>query len=240
MAGLAGLMKLYEQQNKKDAPKTEEAPKQEEKKDTAATTGTEENKDVKISRQPSKTLSDSRKQKSKEHGVFGFGGGKKKGKQVNESCILRVMNDLQNIDVEATPGVTLHVEEKSDFRTFKVDVEPQEGLWAKAKYNFIIKIPADYPYQPPEVTCDTLVYHPNIDLKGRVCLNILRFEWSAALGLGHVLFGLMTLFLEPNPDDPLNIEAADLMVKNNEQFKKNVYDSLRGKYVAGHQFPKLL
>lgn len=38
----------------------------------------------------------------------------------------------------------------------------------------------------------------------------------------------MTLFLEPNPDDPLNHEAADLMVKNRSQFEANVKKSLSG------------
>jgi ubiquitin-conjugating enzyme E2 M len=52
--------------------------------------------------------------------------------------------------------------------------------------------------------------------------------------------GLMTLFLEPNADDPLNKEAADMMVNDKKKFEKNVYDSLRGVYVANHAFTKLL
>lgn len=91
-----------------------------------------------------------------------------------------------------------------------------------------------------------LSYHPNIDLNGRVCLNILRHDWKPVLTLGHVLFGIafltvfspfltsllgiMTLFLEPNPDDPLNHEAADLMVKNRSQFEANVKKSLQGTF----------
>lgn len=39
------------------------------------------------------------------------------------------------------------------------------------------------------------VYHPNIDLEGHVCLNILRADWMPVLSLGSVIFGLMTLFL---------------------------------------------
>jgi ubiquitin-protein ligase len=34
--------------------------------------------------------------------------------------------------------------------------------------------------------------------------DILRQDWMPVLNLGSVAFGLMTLFLEPNPDDPLN------------------------------------
>ncbi|NXB21739.1 UBC12 enzyme, partial [Rhagologus leucostigma] len=32
-----------------------------------------------------------------------------------------------------------------------------------------------YPHDPPKVKCETMVYHPNIDLEGNVCLNILRW-----------------------------------------------------------------
>ncbi len=60
------------------------------------------------------------------------------------------------------------------------------------------------------------------------------------LNLGSVIFGLVTLFLEPNPDDPLNKEAAQLMIDNRSQFERNVKSALQGGYVAGRQFPKLL
>lgn len=33
-----------------------------------------------------------------------------------------------------------------------------------------------YPHDPPKVKCETMVYHPNIDLEGNVCLNILRWD----------------------------------------------------------------
>ena len=60
------------------------------------------------------------------------------------------------------------------------------------------------------------------------------------LSLGSVIFGLMTLFLEPNPDDPLNKEAAQLMLDKPKEFEKNVREALRGGFVGGRKFPKLL
>eukprot|EP01123_Difflugia_compressa_P005856 TRINITY_DN17977_c0_g1_i1.p1 TRINITY_DN17977_c0_g1~~TRINITY_DN17977_c0_g1_i1.p1 ORF type:complete len:249 (+),score=75.50 TRINITY_DN17977_c0_g1_i1:93-839(+) len=247
MAGLKGLMNLYgQQQQQQNKPATTTATTT--TTTTTTTTGSggggggekqNESSDFNVSQQSSKNLSQQRKQKSKDS-VFRIAKSTAKASsKSSQSCELRVQNDLSNIDEEATPGVVLEVN-PNDLLHFNVTVEPQDGYWKGGKFQFVINIPHDYPFTAPEVVCNTLIYHPNIDFKGRVCLNILRFEWSAALGLGHVLFGMMTLFLEPNPDDPLNIEAADLMVKNPAKFKQNVTDSLRGKFVAGHQFPKLV
>lgn len=52
--------------------------------------------------------------------------------------------------------------------------------------------------------CSSQIYHPNVDLEGNVCLNILREDWKPVLNLNSVMVGLQYLFLEPNADDPLN------------------------------------
>jgi len=164
-------------------------------------------------------------------------GAAKKKKDPTE---IRLTSEVADLDPDATPGVEVKWPNPKDLLNFEVTVIPQDGLYQKAKFKFIVAVPKGYPHNPPAVSCETRVYHPNIDLNGRVCLNILRHEWNPCLGVSHVLMGLMTLFLEPNPDDPLNLEAADLMVKNYSQFKDNVHKSLRGAYLCGHQFPALL
>lgn len=39
------------------------------------------------------------------------------------------------------------------------------------------------------------VYHPNIDMEGNICLNILREDWKPVLSINSVVFGLNYLFL---------------------------------------------
>ncbi len=68
------------------------------------------------------------------------------------------------------------------------------------------------------------VYHPNIDLEGNVCLNILREDWKPVLTINAIVYGLQYLFLEPNPDDPLNKEAANelqVIEINDREFREN-------------------
>lgn len=98
----------------------------------------------------------------------------------------------------------------NDLTSFHVVVTPDTGPWIGARYDFTFSIPALYPHEPPKVVCNTRIYHPNIDLAGAVCLNILREDWKPVLDINAVIYGLIYLFYEPNPDDPLNKEAAEL------------------------------
>jgi len=153
---------------------------------------------------------------------------------------LRAQKDVNELDLEATPGVKTDFPDPNNLMNFNVSVKPTDGLYKGATFEFNVTIPNSYPYDPPKAVCKTLVYHPNIDFQGAVCLNILRADWKPVLTLGSVLFGLMTLFLEPNPDDPLNKEAAELMISKRSEFDKNVQKTLKGGYMFGRQFPKLL
>uniref|UniRef100_A0A671N271 NEDD8-conjugating enzyme UBC12 n=1 Tax=Sinocyclocheilus anshuiensis TaxID=1608454 RepID=A0A671N271_9TELE len=97
-----------------------------------------------------------------------------------------------------------------------------------------------YPHDPPKVKCETMVYHPNIDLEGNVCLNILREDWKPVLTINSIIYGLQYLFLEPNPEDPLNKEAAEVLQTNRRLFEQNVQRSLRGGYVGATYFERCL
>jgi ubiquitin-conjugating enzyme E2 M len=65
-------------------------------------------------------------------------------------------------------------------------------------------------------------------MEGHVCLNILREDWKPVLTINSVVYGLTFLMLEPNADDPLNKEAAQLLESNRPQFESMVRRSLRG------------
>jgi ubiquitin-protein ligase len=92
----------------------------------------------------------------------------------------------------------------SDLTAMTLTVTPDQGLWKGAAFEFSIKVPDMYPHEAPKVLCHTLVYHPNINMDGKVCLNILRDEWKPVLDINAVIYGVIYLFYEPNPNDPLN------------------------------------
>ena len=60
------------------------------------------------------------------------------------------------------------------------------------------------------------------------------------LDINSVIYGLIFLFYEPNADDPLNHEAADLFRKDKRQFERLVQRTLRGGVMDGVHFQKLV
>jgi ubiquitin-conjugating enzyme E2 M len=111
-----------------------------------------------------------------------------------------------------------------------------EGMYKGGRFTFNFSIGPNYPHEPPKVKCRTLIYHPNIDLEGNVCLNILREDWKPVLTISSVVYGLQFLFLEPNPDDPLNKDAARELQANRRLFEANVSKTLRGGVHGGVKF----
>ncbi|KAJ4457104.1 putative NEDD8-conjugating enzyme UBC12 [Paratrimastix pyriformis] len=138
-----------------------------------------------------------------------------------------VVRDLDSLDLPRT--VRLVHPNPAVPRDFYIIVSPDEGIWKDGRFKFVFNFPDDYPNKPPVLRCETMVLHPNLHPDGRCCLNILHdTEWSPALSIQAVIFGLLFLFYEPNASDPLNIPAAEEMKAGLEAFKQKVRRTFQG------------
>lgn len=123
---------------------------------------------------------------------------------------------------------------------FILTLTPDEGLYKSGTFSFSFNLPQNYPHEPPKVKCQQKIYHPNIDLEGNVCLNILREDWKPVLNLNAVIVGLQFLFLEPNASDPLNKDAANDLQQDRDRFRRNVRSSMVGGSVRGETFERVM
>ncbi|KAG5184381.1 ubiquitin-conjugating enzyme/RWD-like protein [Tribonema minus] len=151
---------------------------------------------------------------------------------------IRIQKDIAELDGGTVATITFP--DPNNLCKFEVLVTPDSGYWKGASYNFTFTIPGHYPHDPPKVLCNTKIYHPNINLQGNVCLNILREDWKPVLDINAVIYGLIYLFYEPNPEDPLNHEAAELYRNNIAEFQRIVRRTLQGCNMNGQVFPRLV
>ena len=94
---------------------------------------------------------------------------------------------------------------------FEGFVEGPEGpLYSGLRYLVRFVLEPSYPATPPRVFFATGIFHPNIDSKGTVCMDLLKEKWCMAFTLRSLLEVLRQLLREPNPDSPLNVDAAIL------------------------------
>lgn len=70
-------------------------------------------------------------------------------------------------------------------------------------------------------------------------MSALEFS-TQVLDINAVIYGLIYLFYEPNPEDPLNHEAAELYRENIAQFERTVKKTLAGCVMQGETFPRLV
>jgi ubiquitin-conjugating enzyme E2 M len=156
----------------------------------------------------------------------------------NTAAQIRITKDINELTLPK--NCQMQPDPDGDLLNFKIIICPDEGFYKGGKFVFSFKVSQNYPHEPPKVKCETRVYHPNIDLEGNVCLNILREDWKPVLTINSIVYGLQYLFLEPNPEDPLNKEAAEVLQSNRRLFEQNVKKAMLGGQVGNTYFERCL
>ncbi|KAK4527674.1 hypothetical protein GAYE_SCF42G5599 [Galdieria yellowstonensis] len=129
----------------------------------------------------------------------------------------RIIKETEKLLQDPVPGISA-VPHEDNARYFNVIIQgPDSSPYEGGTFKLELFLPEDYPMAPPKVRFLTKIYHPNIDRLGRICLDILKDKWSPALQIRTVLLSIQALLSAPNPDDPLNNEAADLWKKDEQR-----------------------
>lgn len=154
-------------------------------------------------------------------------------------ALIRIKKDLEGIDLPTHLCEVENYLNETPMR-IRVIIKPDAGFYKDGNYIFNITAKDSYPIEAPTVKCLQRIYHPNIDIDGNVCLNLLREDWTPALDIQSILIGILYLFYEPNGRDPLNKDAAKMMIEDPTHFQQLVHQSLRGCNVNGLWYDRVI
>lgn len=139
----------------------------------------------------------------------------------SSSQVAKCLNvELNKLMMNPVPGISAFPVDIDDMLHWKCTIDgPKDTYYEGMEFSLTMNFPTDYPIAPPTVKFETPVYHPNIDMSGNICLDVLKDQWSAMLSIPSILLSIQQLLETPNNDSPLNGQAAQLW-ENKEEFMR--------------------
>lgn len=120
----------------------------------------------------------------------------------------RIQKEIKDFAKNTEENFSASPTEDSIFKWTGMIKGPKDTPYEGGTFKLNIRLPSEYPYQPPKIKFVTKIYHCNIDANGEICLDILKDGWSPALTIEKTLMSLIALLEFPNPDDPLRPDVA--------------------------------
>ena len=131
----------------------------------------------------------------------------------------RIKKELRNFLKDPPCNCSGNAIDDDLFKWQAIIIGPTGTPYEGGIFKLNIEFPANYPFKPVKINFITKIYHPNISKLGTICLDILKSSWTPALNVSKALLSVCSLLNDPNVDDPLNVEAANLYKKDKLQYE---------------------
>lgn len=119
-----------------------------------------------------------------------------------------VYKEVTTLTADPPDGIKVFPNEE-DLTDLQVTIEGPEGTpYAGGLFRMKLLLGKDFPASPPKGYFLTKIFHPNVGANGEICVNVLKRDWTAELGIRHVLLTIKCLLIHPNPDGFLTLSEA--------------------------------
>jgi ubiquitin-conjugating enzyme E2 D/E len=143
----------------------------------------------------------------------------------------RIVKEYTDLEGELKNGcrelVSMEMVKKSLSHWYVVMRGPDNTPYKDGLFKLEINFPSEFPFRPPQVKFLTKIYHPNINSGGSICLDILKENWSPALTIHKTLLSISSLLSDPNPNDPLDHDAAAVYKNDRPQYNTLVKEWIK-------------
>nr|CAG4650501.1 EOG090X0DZY [Sida crystallina] len=127
-----------------------------------------------------------------------------------QSTSKRLQQELMTLMMSGDKGISAFPNGDDFFSWIGTINGPPGTVYDGLVYKLALSFPNGYPFTAPTVKFVTACFHPNVDVHGNICLDILKDKWSALYDVRTILLSIQSLLGDPNNDSPLNTQAAQL------------------------------
>jgi len=140
--------------------------------------------------------------------------------------VKRILKELRDIQIDPPNNIVAAPVNDDDLFLWQAVIVGDKGtLYEGGVFHLSVVFPPDYPFKPPRVRFTTSILHCNINRNGAISsrrLAVLSDCWSPALTISKILLSILSLLSDPNPDDPLVPELAQLFKRNRNEYNAKV------------------
>ncbi len=103
---------------------------------------------------------------------------------------------------------------------------PTSELYSQHSFRIRFSFSSAYPFNPPTLRFLDKMYHPNIDDRGHICLDILNpyDGYKPYLSLADFIIAADQLISIPNIDKIINIEAGTQYKNDRNEFNRKALE----------------
>nr|VDD07575.1 unnamed protein product [Brassica rapa] len=138
----------------------------------------------------------------------------------------RLMRDFKRLQQDPPAGISGAPQDNNIMLWNAVIFGPDDSPWDGGTFKLSLQFSEDYPNKPPRVRFVSRMFHPNIYLDGRICLDILQNQWTPVYDCAAILISIQSLLCDPNTNSYVNSEAALMYSENKREYNRRVRDAV--------------
>jgi ubiquitin-conjugating enzyme E2 A len=134
----------------------------------------------------------------------------------------RLLKDFKRLQKDPPTGIQAAPQDNNVMMWQAVIIGPDDTPWEGGVFRLSLEFTEEYPNKPPLVKFLSKIFHPNVYVDGKICLDILQNQWSPIYDISAILTSIQSLLSDPNPASPANAEASQLYDRDRREYNQRV------------------
>jgi ubiquitin-protein ligase/uncharacterized protein YegL len=139
----------------------------------------------------------------------------------------RILREANNTIKAQMDNISVYIC-RNDIFFWKIILSGPSGTpYEGGRWMLYVHFDSEYPRQPPKIRFVTEIYHVNVSADGRVCHHLFDRGWSNNTTMIEVFQSILQLLAEPNFDDAVSIEKAQLKRDQPNEYDRQLKECTR-------------